>query len=55
VNELTVDQHCDPACDAHPHCPFCGGVMVEDAERVTCVSCGTDAPLAAVEPERVAS
>lgn len=45
---MTVEEHRDPACVEHPHCPFCGGVMVADRGRVVCVGCGTDAPV--VEP-----
>jgi hypothetical protein len=42
-------------CDVHPHCVFCGGLMVEEPERVVCVACGTDARVTAAQREVVQS
>jgi ribosomal protein S27AE len=45
---LTVDVHTDPACTDHPHCPFCGGVLLDEGVRVVCAVCGTDAEVVEV-------
>ncbi|HET8763020.1 MAG TPA: hypothetical protein VFM12_06355 [Gemmatimonadales bacterium] len=53
---LTHEEHlCPPPCDVHPHCAFCGGVMVDDGDQVMCVGCGTSAPVENRKPAEVPS
>jgi uncharacterized Zn finger protein (UPF0148 family) len=40
-----VIEHVSNSCTDHPHCPFCGGVQVEEPDRVVCVNCHTEAPV----------
>lgn len=43
---LTYEPHsCPPDCPNHPPCPFCGGVQVDEGDRMRCVPCGTEAPI----------
>ena len=48
--ETGLDEHRSQSCDEHPHCTFCGGVMVDEGSRVVCVSCRIDAPIVNVQP-----
>lgn len=49
--DLDVETPCIRSCDEHPHCPFCGGVLVEEPDRVMCVICRTEAPFDVVPAE----
>lgn len=56
IEPLTYEpHHCPPDCPEHPPCPFCGGVLVDEGDRVVCRQCGTDAEVGADVRERVPS
>jgi hypothetical protein len=49
------DHEHEAHCTSHPHCVFCGGIELDEGDRVVCVNCGTVTPVDNRKPAEVSS